>query len=383
MNKHKRTLLICLYLVSMASIVSHAHNENIASLIQQFEHADVDVRDSASKALAEIGEAAVPALIAALDHENTGVQGRALSTLHRMRDQFHQLLVKDRSTPYYKHIVRGLVKALKAEDSDLRYAAIVGFIGYTGREVLTPEEITGFIRLFYYGSPIFSPDTSHILLPRMGHHGRSALIEALDSSNWALSFGTAIAYGNAFTKIHARRGMLLHHYIKPLPKAVVPILAEGLTHPDWRTQEYAASVLTDLDLRHCHICEHTDEARQALEALPPFGIISQTIKDRQRFRDPDALDSLNTDGITFKFNRSIYYDGEITISSDDGEPLGWNVEWSSHSVTITPPEGKELVKGRNYAIQLRDVRDVLRNQVDAEIEFSTIRSNRIKRPNTQ
>ena len=65
MNKQKRFVLICLFLVSMTSIVSHAHNENIASLIQQFEHADVDVRDCASKALTEIGEAAVPALILA------------------------------------------------------------------------------------------------------------------------------------------------------------------------------------------------------------------------------------------------------------------------------------------------------------------------------
>ena len=373
MNKHKRTLLICLYLVSMASIVSHAHNENIASLIQQFEHADVDVQDSASKALTEIGEAAVPALIAALDHENTGVQAWALNTLHDMRNQFHQLLDKDTSTPYYKHIVRGLVKALKAEDSDLRYAAIIGFIGYTGREELTPEEISGFIRLFYYGSPIFSPDASHILLPRMGHHGRSALIEALHSSNWALSFGTAIAYGYGFAYTYNRPELKVGH----LPPAVVPRLAEGLSHPDWRAREGAAKVLKRLE--SCRI----GEAGKALEALPPFGIISQTIKDRQRFRDPDALDSLNADGMTFKFNRSIHYDGEITISSHDGEQLGWNVERSSHSVTITPPEGKELVEGQRYTIQLRDFIDVAGNQVDAEIEFSTKRSNRIKRPNTQ
>ena len=298
----------------------------------------------------------MPALIAALDHENTIVRGRVVVTLLHMR---HHPLYKDTSTPYHKHIVRGFVKALKDEDSGVRYSAISGFIGFTGREELTPEAITGFIRLFYYGSPIFSPDASHILLPRMGHHGRSALIEALHSSNWVLSFGTAIAYGYGFESTYNRWELK----VGPLPPEVVPRLAEGLTHPDWKTREEAAKVLSLL--RSCRI----DDAGKALEALPPFGITSQTIKDGHRVMDPDALDSLNTDGIAFKFNRSIYSGGKITIQPVDGEPLGWNREQSSHSVTITPPKGKELVKGQRYTIQLRDFRDAAGHQVDADIEF--------------
>ncbi|MDE0184142.1 MAG: hypothetical protein OXP71_01660 [Candidatus Poribacteria bacterium] len=65
MNKQKRYVLICLFLVSMASIVSHAQDRDIASLIQQFNNPDADVQDSARQSLAEIGEAAVPSLILA------------------------------------------------------------------------------------------------------------------------------------------------------------------------------------------------------------------------------------------------------------------------------------------------------------------------------
>ena len=136
-----------------------------------------------------------------------------------------------------------------------------------------------------------------------------------------------------------------------------------------------------LRFRYCHICEHTDEVNKALEALPLFGIVSQTISDRdyiykiveyvEDYSFEDFLDSLNTDGITFKFNRSIRGGWKIAIKNVDGEPLGWNVETSSHSVTIKPPEGKELVRNQRYTIQLRDFRDAAGHQVDADIEFST------------
>lgn len=46
-------------------MLCHAHDKDIASLIQQLEHTDTDVRNIACKSLAEIGEAAVPALIVA------------------------------------------------------------------------------------------------------------------------------------------------------------------------------------------------------------------------------------------------------------------------------------------------------------------------------
>ena len=382
MNKHKRVVLICLYLVSMASIVCHAHDEDIASLIQQLGHTDEDVQNSASKALEEIGEAAVPALIVGLNHENPVVREAVMSRL---------CFLMSKIPPNHKdikNIVRAVVKALKDDEYKVRFEAMECFLGM-GESVtelppkLATEVISGLVQSLYYGSPFFDGITAGLVLNGIGDRGRAALTEALHSSSWSLRFGAAVAYGYVFLRIHNSRGMLLHHYIKPLPKAVVPILAEGLTHPDWKTQDDAARVLIMLDLRHCHICEHTDEARKALEALPPFGIVSQTIKDGHWVMDSDSLDSFNTDGITFKFNRSIGGSWKITISPFTEthdvaerttkrvycEPLGWNVEKSSHSVTITPPEGKELARGQNYTIQLRDFKDVLGNQVDAEIEF--------------
>ena len=257
---------------------------------------------------------------------------------------------------------------------------------------LAAEVISGLVQSLYYGSPFFDGITAGMVLNRIGDRGRAALTEALHSSSWSLRFGADFAYGYVFRRIHNSRGMLLHHYIKPLPKAVVPILVEELTHPVWKIQDDSARALLRLELRHCRICEHNDEVRKALEALPPFGIISQTIRDGddvdaiRTYRNPGFLNSLNTDGITFNFNRSIRGSWKITISpfteTQDaaerkakrvyGEPLGWNVEKDSHSITITPPEGKELVKDQRYIIQLRDVRDILGNQIDAEIEFSTV-----------
>ena len=118
MNNRKRNLLICLYWVSMTGIVSHAQDQNIASLIQQLEHTDVAVQNRARQSLVEIGEAAVPALIealsdddkvyrenatwvlarigqpavpaliAALDHENAIVRLQALDSLRTMKKPF-------------------------------------------------------------------------------------------------------------------------------------------------------------------------------------------------------------------------------------------------------------------------------------------------------
>ena len=154
-----------------------------------------------------------------------------------------------------------------------------------------------------------------------------------------------------------------------ITKKVVSTLVEALTHPDWETRENVMRYLQ-------FYTDDFDEAKEALGALPPFGIISQTIRNGEDVSDSVVLDSLNTDGITFKFNRSIWnrssYDRpKITIQPVDGEPLGWTVEQSRLSITITPPEGKELVREQRYMIQLRDVKDVLWNHVGADIEFST------------
>lgn len=68
---------------SMASIVCHAHDENIASLMQQLEHKAEDVRDTASKALVAMGETAVPELIVmGLNHENVVVRREVVVILH-------------------------------------------------------------------------------------------------------------------------------------------------------------------------------------------------------------------------------------------------------------------------------------------------------------
>ena len=373
MNNRKRNLLICLYLVSMTGIVSHAQDQNIASLIQQLEHTDVAVQNRARQSLVEIGEAAVPALIealsdhdrvsrknatrvlariglpavpaliAALDHENVIVRRKVVDSLHTMKTH-----------PPHKNIVRGLIKALKDEDPEVRHKAMGSFISI-GESA--PEAIPGLVRLLYYGSLVFSPDTAHLLLMRMGDRGRVALTEALHNSQWSLRFGAAIAYGYAWTYKYNK----LSSDVGPLPEAVVPMLAEGLTHPDEETREEAALIL--MRLSDCRI----DDARKALEAFPPFALVSGTIKDGDTVVD---LDSLNTGGITFKFNHLIQ-GGRITIKPVGGEPLGWKSQRRRHSVTITPQTGKELVRGKVYMIQLRDFKDVVWNRVDTDITFTT------------
>ena len=199
--------------------------------------------------------------------------------------------------------------------------------------------------------------------------------DVLHSSSWQIRFGAAIAYGYGL----CRREVFLEQLPHPSKtvKAIISTLVEGLTHPDWQTQEDAIKVLSCLRINYYHLFD--DRARQAFEALPPFGIVSQTIRNGEDVSDSVVLDLLNTDGITFKFNRSIDSSGKITIRPliiemeyvDDGEPLGWNVEKSSHSITITPPEGKELVNRQEYMIQLRGFDDVVRGYCfGADIKFT-------------
>ena len=372
MHKYKRVSITCLYLVSMASIVCHAHDENIASLMQHLEQADVYGQDSAYSSLIEIGEAAVPALIVGLNHENVHVRERVVGILHEIGDR----------APHNKDIVRALAKALREDDGRGRGRIMWRFNRYSE---LPPEIISGLVQLLYYGSPFYDSSASSVLLSvgsRVRPEGAAALIEALHSSEWSLRFGAAFAYsfGSGHRHLDAefrnKEGMPPSGVPAPpgITKTVVSTLVEGLTHPDWKTRENVMRYLQ-------FYTDDFDEARQVLEALPPFGIVSQTIKDGDDVYDivryvedysfEDILNSLNADGITFKFNRPIYNRGKIAIQPVDGEPLGWNRQESSHSVTITPPEGKELVRGQRYTIQLRDVKDILGNQVDAEIEFST------------
>ena len=385
MNTYKRVFVTCLFLASMASIVCHAHDLDTASLIQQLEHADTDVRKSARKALIEMGEAAVPALIVGLNHEKTTVREYVVYILHDIRKR----------VPHNKDIVRTLVKALKDDDEKVRDWALVGFLDYSE---LPPEVISGLVQLLYYGSPFYHPGASEVLVKDEGvwnPQAAAALIEALHSSEWSLRFGTALAYSFGDGRRQLRlefpnkrnqrnkkkppspelKSIRLPYTGEPPPpgttKAVVSTLIEGLTHPDWKAQNLVIFYLEG----YAH---DFDEAKNALEALPPFGIIFQTIRDGDTVRDSDVLDSLNTDGITFKFNRSLsgYLLGEITIRPVTegiyGEPLGWNVERGSHSITITPPEGKELVKEQDYTIQLREFEDALGyHELGAEIDFST------------
>ena len=243
MNKHKRVVITCLYLVSMASIVCHAHDEDIASLIQQLKHTDVDVQDSAYKTLIEMSEAAVPALIEALgdaDHEYgakvssvlTQIGMPAIPTLIAALDHENAVVrqavvVKlryfmSKPSPQHKNIVRALVKAFKDDDYEVRYAAMIHFFGMgESVEELPPEVILGLVQSLYYGSPFFCGFYIDVvtILHRMGDRGRAALTEALHSSSWSLRFGAAVAYGNAYRNMHIRRGMLQHHYIKPLPSS--------------------------------------------------------------------------------------------------------------------------------------------------------------------
>ncbi|MDE0184084.1 MAG: HEAT repeat domain-containing protein [Candidatus Poribacteria bacterium] len=382
MNKHKLGGIICLYLVSMASIVSHAHlqDKEIASLIQQFDHPEARVQYSAAwnaaldaqRSLVEIGEPAVPALIMALDHKSPDVRQNTAEVLIDMLAQnngaindlseLKPLVPNFNDTPIttsarIEHFTRlnevithALIKRLKDDDAQVRSRVVDYFLRSSeiSSKALAPEVVSGLTLSLYYGSPFFS--RSDALKIRRKITGAARITHALTlqnndvlhSSEWPLRFGSAIAYGYAI----GSRAVFIEDVPHPSKtiKAITSTLIEGLTHPDWQTQEDAIDVLDCLRYYYYHLFD--DRAKQALEALPPFGIIFQTIRDKDDV--PHLLDSLNTDGITFKFNRSIHRMGTITIKQvsvrgrpvEPGLELGWNIEKSSHSVTITPPKGK-------------------------------------------
>ena len=399
MNKYKRVFITCVYFVIVASSVSHAHDKDIASLIQQLEHAGEGVQYSARKSLLEIGKAAVPALIEALNHENAVVRKEVVRILHDMwfnnrriileLSELKSLDANMNDTPRNEDIVsrneditRALVKALKDDDYEVRSEAVNHFLlrSEASSKGLAPEVVSGLVHSLCYGSPFFSEsnpgeDWGDMRYMAWIAHALHLHSDVLYSSSWQIRFGASIAYGYGI----CRRAV----FMKELPhpsrtiKAIISTLAEGLTHPDWKTQEDAIKVLSCLRINYYHLFD--DKARHAFEALPPFGIISQTIRNGEIVSDSVVLDSLNTDGITFKFNRSVDSSGTITIRPliiemeyvDDGEPLGWNVEKNSHSITITPPEGKELVNQQEYMIQLRGFDDVVRDyRFGADMKFT-------------
>ena len=396
MNKPKRVFITCLFLVSMASIVSHAQDKDIALLIQQLEHTDEDVQYSARKSLIEIGKAAVPALIVGLNHENAVVRKEVVGILRdiwlnnrRIIFELPKLKSLDANmndiprdedlVSRNEDITCALVKVLEDDDYEVRSEArghflVLSMIPWKG---LAPD----LVHSLCYGSPFFPDFTER--RGDLGDMARAARIthalyshsDVLQSTSWQIRFGAAIAYGYGI----CRRKVFLEQLPHPSKtvKAIISTLAEGLTHPDWQTREDAIKVLSCLNFNYYR--HFDDRARQAFEALPPFGIVSQTIRNGEVVSDSVVLDSLNTDGITFKFNRSIDSSGTITIRPlmiemeyvDDAEPLGWNVEKNSHSITITPPEGKELVNPQKYMIQLRDFNDVVRGyRFGADIEFT-------------
>ena len=181
MNKHKRVFITCLSFVSMASIVCHAHDENIASLIQQLEHTDEDVQNNAYRSLSIIGEAAVPGLIVGLNHENAKVRMWVVQILHGIRTN---------PAPHNKDIVRAMAKALKDDDPKVRDRT-VNILFHDWEP--PPEFISGLVQLLYYGSSFYHPGVSEILLHKNWHpQGQAALIEALHSSEWPLRFGTRL-----------------------------------------------------------------------------------------------------------------------------------------------------------------------------------------------
>lgn len=347
----------------------------VSSLIEALSDDDVYYRENASKLLALIGTPALPPIIAALDHELTFVRELALDTLNHMmlsavpesRESSKRLLTL-KAQPPQKDIFRGFIKALNDTDKMVRSLAIF-HVGEHSK--VSPESISTLTRFLYYGSPTYDKHTAWVLLHAVAdEEGRAVLTKALDARQWALRFGVALAYADLFVQgryvAHTKEGS----EIGPLPKSVIPMLAEGLEHPDKEARAQASQALWTLS-------DHkVDDARKNLAAFPPLAIIDGTIKDEDLVynlpltEEPEpTIDTLNTEGITFKFNH-FFTGGTVTIQTFAGELLDWNVQRHRKSVTITPPKGKELGIGV-YIIRLSGFEDVARNQVNTKITFAT------------
>ena len=346
----------------------------VPPLIEALSDDDVYYRENASKLLALIGTPALPPVTAALDAELTFVRQLALDTLNYMmmlwvpelRDPSKRLTLS--ALPPKKDIFRGFIKALNDTDQIVRSLAIFHVGAHSN---VSPESISTLLRFLYYGSPTYEKHTAWVLLHGdASGKGRAVLTKALADRQWSLRFGVALAYADLFVQwvyvsTHTKAGT----EIGPLPKSVIPMLAEGLEHPDKEARAEASRALWDLS-------DHkVDDARKALAAFPPLAIIEGTVTDEDIIYTPPltknaspTIESLQTDGITFKFNH-FFSGGTITIQPFGGELLSWNVQRHGKSVTITPPKGKTLSLGV-YIIKLSGFEDVARNQVNTKITFA-------------
>ena len=389
------TYRIILFSVCLASslapnaLASHAE---IDILIRQLEHKDKAVQIQAHNALVKIGEPAVSILIETLNHDEKGLGRKAadilteiglpatgslinaldhknvmvrlwipgvLSTIVRNATQ-----TGDQSNVLEKEIVPALIKALKDENRQVHEATLTAIsdvteaLGSTIQPEMEGSLIQALIELLDYDAPYFNLRARKILVWGMGTPGKSALTEALNHKRWAVRFGAALGYGHVWAS-----SLLSHNPAPPdpFPQEIVPILAEGITKTDENTRDDAAIALHRIGSR-------VPGAAEALKAYPPFTLTKATVKDGVQDVNPKPL---NRDGITFEFSNSLRGGRLITIKPFLGEPLGWETQWKRHSVTITPPKGKELVGGKAYLIQIEELRDVAWNRFDVEIIFFT------------
>lgn len=219
----------------------------VPALVEALGNNEKVYRENASILLARMGKPALTALTTALDAENPKVRLHALVALDGMLtfslNPLAPTLSKTPRTllslPPQKEIVRSLIKGLTSEDLTVRDTAIGAFMR---EEHPLPEAIPALIRLLYYGAPTYTPDVATLLLGYMGPEGRVALTKALNHSQWSLRFGAATAYGYEFEWARVS----LSSDPGPLPPSVVPIVAEGLNHPDKEAREWAVQVLWSL-----------------------------------------------------------------------------------------------------------------------------------------
>ena len=94
-------------------------------------------------------------------------------------------------------------------------------------------------------------------------------------------------------------------------------------------------------------------------------------------KDVDS-DRINGWGITFTFT-GVVRPGTIEIRPEGGMPLNWSTKWRSCSVTIKPPQGGQLLPGKDYVIDITGVKfempDIREEAIEAVdflgIHFST------------
>ncbi|MDE0042858.1 MAG: Ig-like domain-containing protein [Candidatus Poribacteria bacterium] len=105
-------------------------------------------------------------------------------------------------------------------------------------------------------------------------------------------------------------------------------------------------------------------------------LVESTIRDKYVDKYVD-LDQVNLSGITFRFT-GVVRPGTIEIRPEGGKPLNWSAKWRCDSVTITPPQGGQLLPGKDYVITITGVKferpDIREDAIEAfyaRIPFST------------